>query len=50
MAAADAKKRERARSHHDKLIREAIEKIKASTKKPELIQINLPRVGLGVAQ
>lgn len=49
MDAADAKKRERARSNHGQLVRDAIEKIKQSDKKPEMIQINLPRVGQGVS-
>ncbi len=45
MEAKDAKRRERARRHDGKLVRDTIEKIKASQDKPELIQINLPRVG-----
>lgn len=50
MAADDAKKRERARRHHDKLIHKAIEKIRASNHKPELIRIDQPRVGQGVSR
>jgi hypothetical protein len=50
MAAADAKKRERARSHMDQKVREAIEKIKNSDKKPKMIRLELPRVGQGVSQ
>ena len=49
MEANDAKRRERARRHDGKLVREAIEKIKASTDRPELIQIDVPRVGHGVS-
>jgi len=46
MALEDAKRRERARRHDDKKVREAIEKIKNSNHKPKLIQIeDLPRVG-----
>ncbi|MBX2851456.1 MAG: HEAT repeat domain-containing protein [Phycisphaeraceae bacterium] len=50
MAAADAKRRERARRHDDKKVREAIEKIKNSDKKPEMIRIGLPRVGQGISR
>lgn len=45
MDAADAKKRERSRNNHGQLVRDAIEKIKASDKKPAMIKIDLPRVG-----
>lgn len=50
MDAADAKKRERSRSNHGQLVRDAIEKIKNSDKKPVMIRIDLPRVGLGAVQ
>jgi hypothetical protein len=45
MEANDAKRRERARRHDGKLVRETIEKIKASKDTPKLIQMDVPRVG-----
>ncbi|MFK7788244.1 MAG: DUF6288 domain-containing protein [Phycisphaeraceae bacterium] len=45
MNAADAKKRERSRRGHGKLLLEAIEKIKASQDKPKMIKMGGPRVG-----
>jgi len=50
MEAEDMKRRERARRHEHVEVREAIEKIKASQEKPELIEIGLPRVGQGVTR
>jgi hypothetical protein len=44
-AAEDAKRRARARNHLDEKVREAIQQIKDSDKKPELISIHPPRVG-----
>lgn len=46
MDAADAKKRERSRNNHGKLVLEAIKKIKASDHKPEMLKLDMPRVGL----
>jgi len=45
-AAEDAKRRERARNHLDDKVRQAIQQIKDSDEKPELISIQPPRVGL----
>ena len=50
MDEADAKRREKARKHHGQKVRDAIERIKASDKKIEMIRLNLPRVGQGAAK
>ena len=44
-AAEDAKRRPPARNHLDQAVREAIEQIKASDKKPDLTRLEKPRVG-----
>eukprot|EP00752_Nemacystus_decipiens_P013559 g12017.t1 len=45
MEAADAKRRQRSRTHTHLKVREAIDQINNSGKKPEMIQIEIPRVG-----
>jgi hypothetical protein len=50
MDAADAKRRERQRNNHGRLLRDAIEAIKASDKRPEMISIDVPRVGRGISR
>lgn len=50
MDEADAKRREKARKHHGQKVRDAIERIKASDKKIEMIRLNLPRVGQGATK
>ena len=45
MEAEDAKRRERARNHMHLKVQEAIEQINKSDKKPQMINIDVPRVG-----